>query len=372
MRVLHLVDSLNIGGSESLAASLAGGFAKRGVDNIVCSLRGTGNLVSRLEHADIPYRSLGVDSGVSPVAMLKIADVLIRKRCDCLITHHFRQLLHASGAAFLLRRPIIHVEHDFHSYIHRPDILKKMGYCMPAVTKFIGVSDEITAWFSNRIAGGEGKIQTIHNGVDVSRFTASKTARQHIRELLKIPDKAIVVGTCARMEPVKDLELLVRGFKEMLSTLRKCTLEPIVIRLVCVGDGSSKEAIKKMATDLGVEGQCIFPGMVDNVEEYLASFDIYGLTSKDEGLPLSVMEAMSSKLPIVSTDVGSVSRLVDSTVGKLLLSRNPDEIGEAFAFLAKNHDTRRKCGKKARVKIKEMYSMGKTVNSYLEALGGMG
>lgn len=368
MKVLHLVDSFGIGGSECLAANLAEGFMRKGVDNVVCALGSSGELVSRLQDGHIPYINLGANAGVRPSAMFRIGGLIHREGCDFVITHHFRQLLHAAPAACILRRPIIHVEHDFHSYMQRPDIVKKMGYCMPAVKTFVGVSEEITAWFQDAVQVGSGKFQTIRNGVEVGKFTASKIARQHIRALLNIPDKAIVVGTCARMEPVKDLELLIRGFREMVLKLAGFPSESVVARLVCVGDGSMQESFKELASSLGVLEQCVFPGMVDNVEEYLASFDIYSITSKDEGLPLSVMEAMSTQLPVVATDVGSVAMLVDSTVGRLLDSREPAELGAALAFLAKEKDVRRECGKVAREKIKAMYSMQETVDAYLNIL----
>ena len=371
MRLLHLVDSLAIGGSESLAASLARGLADSGVASVICGLGEGGALESRLERDAVPFLTLGATDGVQPRAMWKLADLLVRKRCDVVISHHFRQLLHVAPAAFMLRRPVIHVEHDFHSYLDRPDIVKKMGYCLAAVQTFVGVSNEITSWFEKRIVGSEGKFRTIVNGVDVERFRRSESVRRRLRGSLHIAGDAIVVGTCARLEAVKDLTLLIRSFRSMLALLEKTA--PWLASTAClvmVGDGEEREKLQAVAEKSGLCGRCFLPGMVDNVDEWLSAFDIYAITSRDEGLPLSVMEAMSSSLPVVGVDVGSVSRLVNDHVGQLLAGRSPDEIGQVLAEFAGDYARRHGCGKAARQYIKKSYSMRATVAAYLDLLPG--
>jgi glycosyltransferase involved in cell wall biosynthesis len=367
MKVLHLVDSLNIGGSECLAVNLADGFRSQGVDSIVCALGDSGNLVSRLQNENIPYTNIGAIAGVRPSAMLKIGGVLRNQRCDYLITHHFRQLFHAAPAAFVLRRPIIHVEHDFHSYIERSDIIKKMGYCMPAVKAFVGVSEEITNWFQANMKVGLGRFQTISNGVDTNRFKPDEIVRKHIRMSLKIPDDAIVIGTCARMEPVKGLEILILAFERLLGRLsRNNKANTTCIQLVLVGDGTQRRDLERLAESLGIDKKCHFTGAIDNVNELLKSFDIYSMTSKDEGLPLSIMEAMSTALPIVAFNVGSVSNIVNDKVGILLPDRGIGCLSDALYELVVDSYQRVLKGTVARESMLSSFSFDRTINSYID------
>jgi len=369
VKVLHLVDSLSIGGSESLAANLAKGFADRGINNIVCALGENGNLVDRLEKNNIPHAYLGAKSGVRPTAMLRIGAMLLGKHCDAIITHHFRQLLHAAPTAQILGRKIVHVEHDYHSYLERPDIIKKMRYCMPAIKQFIGVSEEITSWFQNRIIRSSNKFLTIKNGVTVDHFRPNERARKNFRLALNIPDDAVVIGTCARMEPVKDLKLLIHGFKVMVRKLQM--VEPSLstnTHLLLVGDGTERQSLEVLAEAMGIGDRCHFVGMVDNVSEWLAILDMYTITSKDEGLPLSVMEAMSVGLPIVACNVGSVSLLVNTTVGYLLEGRDKEELGQVLSIFAQDTNRRKKCGTEARRNICASYSFEATIDGYIKAL----
>lgn len=362
MRILQVLDSLNVGGSESLAATLAERFTARGFASRICALGADGALRQRLDGKGVPAMHLGASSGIRPGAMLRLGR-LMHYGADVVVTHHFRQLVHAAPGAFALRKKLVHVEHDYHSYEARPDVMRRFEQIAPIVRQFIFVSDEIRDWFARRLPKAADRCISIPNGVDTIRFRPNARVRDEVRELLGIQPNARVVGTCARMEPVKDLNLLIEGFARLVDEGNR---DGRPLNLVLLGDGSLREALQSRAEELGVLDVCRFPGMVQDVHRWLNALDVYAITSRDEGLPLSVMEAMSTELPVVSVNVGSIGNVVDDDVGIMLEGRSSSELARALDALLADESALQERAVAARARIMREHSVEAMVEAYLE------
>lgn len=367
MKVMHVVDSLRVGGSESLAATLADAFVGRGVEGVVCGIGEDGPLRVRLGASGVESLHMGRSSGVRPDVMARLGWLMLRKQCDAVITHHFRQLVHAAPGTCLLRRKLVHVEHDHHSYESKPSVLAHLSRLSPLVHRFVFVSEQIRDWYVGRVASIEQKSVVIPNGVDTVRFSRVVEARERIRMQIGASEDDFVVGTCARLEAVKDLGLLISGF----AILAKADhLGRGKARLVLVGAGSLRPVLEEMVRQEGLAGQVHFAGVVDDVQDWLSGFDAYAITSRNEGLPLSVMEAMSCGLPVVATDVGSIWQVVDDEVGALMESRAPEELGARLGSLADDRAACVSLGRAARARIVRGHSVESMVSAYVHALGG--
>ena len=365
MNILQVIDSLRVGGSESLAATLAEQFALRGMGNHICGLGADGPLRDRLDAAGVPATHLVATAGIRPGAMLALARLVRRERADVILTHHFRQLVHAVPAACLLRKTLVHVEHDYHSYEARPDVIGRFGQLAPFVHRFVFVSENIREWFVERLPRLAPKCAAIPNGVDTDRFQRDLDARARVREWVGAAENDFVVGTCARLEPIKDLPLLLDGFARMGERMKGTGR---TARLVLVGDGSLRGELAERARALGIEDRCRFAGVVDDVHNWLSGMDAYAITSVDEGLPLSVMEAMSADLPVVAVNVGSLADVIDPEVGALLEGRSPDELAARLADLAAAPETARGLGRNGRTRIVKTHSVAVMVDDYLAAM----
>lgn len=361
MNILHVIDSLRVGGSESLAATLAEQFAKHGVGSHICGLGVDGHLRQRLDQAGIKTTYLGHPSGIKPAAMLALGRLSLQHSCSVILTHHFRQLVHAVPASFLLRKRLIHVEHDYHSYEKRPNIVRRFGQLAPFVHTFAFVSEEIRDWFATRIPSAAGKYVAITNGIDMDRFKRNEDVRKKIRREIGAAPETVVVGTCARLEPIKDHALLLDGFTGMLEALRE---EGRDARLVLIGDGTLRQELEERAARNGIVEKCVFTGVRDNVPDWLSALDAYAITSIDEGLPLSVMEAMSTGLPVVAVDVGSLASIVDEEVGVLLEDRSPETLSRALLRMTTTDAAG--LGEGARTRIKERHSAAVMAQAYLD------
>lgn len=357
--VVQFVHSFKIGGSEVLAENLAKGLSQKGWKCSFWTMSDEGPLRKRLMHSNITPVSFGCPVGASLVTFCKIALRLRRENVFTIVTHHFRQLFHAVPAALLTGTRLVHVEHDYHFYKDGSRYLLILRRLLRFVSVFVVVSEELVTEFTQGL-GRNASCIAIPNGVDTERFQRRNKARMSMRARYGYDQDSLVIGTCCRLEPVKQLDLLLMGFAQYL----KCNAKA---RLVIVGDGSLSAELKQLAHNLGIADQVVFAGVRSDIDEYLCMFDIFALTSANEGLPLAVLEAMSAELPIVSTDVGSLSAVVQSDTGILVQKHTPEAIADAFSSL-EDPATRKTLGETGRRRVLQHHSQKTMVDAYHEIL----
>jgi glycosyltransferase involved in cell wall biosynthesis len=170
------------------------------------------------------------------------------------------------------------------------------------------------------------RLHVVPNGVDLSRFKPDPAAREAVRAELGIPPSAWIVGTVGRLAPEKNQALLLRAMMPLLDERRQ---------LVIVGDGPEGAALKALAAESWRSEYCHFVGARNDVERYLAAFDVFALSSLTEGLPLVLLEAMATGVPVVSTAVGGIGDLIErGETGLLVPSEDEPELRRQLLFLA--------------------------------------
>ena len=143
-------------------------------------------------------------------------------------------------------------------------------------------------------------VRYVPNGIDLGRFAVDARPRE--------PGAPVVIGTIAALREEKNLPRLMRSFA--------MAAEGIDARLMIVGDGPKMAELRALAQSLGIVDRCVFTGHRDDTPSLYAQFDVFALSSDTEQMPLSVIEAMASGLPVAATDVGDVrSMLADENAG---------------------------------------------------------
>ena len=157
-----------------------------------------------------------------------------------------------------------------------------------------------------------------------SAFRRSDPSRDEARREIGIPAGALVVGSVGRLHPDKNHQLLLRAAARLRS-------QGVDVFVVIVGDGPERAALATLAEDLGVSGHATFLGERTDVERILPAFDAFALPSKTEGTPVTLLEAMAARVPIVAAAVGGIPEMLQDGRDACLVTL---EGGDAVAELA--------------------------------------
>lgn len=233
-----------------------------------------------------------------------------------MFTHHAGPLLYGGTAARLAHVDrLIHVEHDVWQY-NDPKRLRLMRL-VAALTRphVVGVAERMRGPLS-RVYPRQS-VEIIVNGVAIDRYPAD---RARARRVLGVSGDAPVIGAVGRLERVKGHDLLIEAMAALSSS-------PL---LFIVGDGSCRSELEQLALSLGIASRVRFLGHCDNVAQILPAFDVLCQPSRAEGLPLAVLEAQASGVPVVATDVGDLASAVCPVSGRLAAPENVAALAAAL------------------------------------------
>jgi glycosyltransferase involved in cell wall biosynthesis len=205
------------------------------------------------------------------------------------------------------------------------------------------------------------RTELIYNGADVARFRPAAAAeRERVRAAIARavgappwPDDAVLACTVARLTPQKGLLDLVDAAATVVRQFPQ-------VRFVIVGDGALRKSISERIAAAGIEGQVWLAGSrpLDEVAAWLGASDLFVLSSRYEGLPLALMEAMAAGCPGVATDVGGVAEVVtDKSVGLLVPAAQPALLAEAIGRLAGSPAMRASMSEAARQRVVTAFSV---------------
>jgi glycosyltransferase involved in cell wall biosynthesis len=176
-----------------------------------------------------------------------------------------------------------------------------------AVTdRLVVVSEQQRAEINERFRVGRAEqFKVVRLGLDLGVFSGFSTRRAKFRNDVGIDDQTTLVGIVGRLTEIKTHELFLRVAAR---TKREN------VRFVIIGDGSLREGLEQQARELGIEEQVIFAGGRKDPEYFYPALDICALTSRNEGTPLTLIEAMANARPVVATSVGGVVDLLGEVV----------------------------------------------------------
>jgi glycosyltransferase involved in cell wall biosynthesis len=194
---------------------------------------------------------------------------------------------------------------------------------VPSADLVTGVSDGIADYLREQAWAPASRVRVIYNGVDVDLF-ATPSDRAAKRREIGLPPDAWVIGTVGNLRPEKNHALLLRALPTLLRQVSDAWL-------VVAGDGEQREALETLARQLGVEARVVFLGARMDVPALFGVFDVYCLPSHFEGMPLSLLEAMAARTPIVGTNVtGIKDLLVDGVTGLLTPANDAEALGQTL------------------------------------------
>jgi glycosyltransferase involved in cell wall biosynthesis len=354
-RILLLVTLSEVGGAQTYVASLLPALA--GPFEVVVAAHGQGPLAAAAHAAGARFIELehvrrALSPWRDPLGLLELATIVRRERPHIVHVNSAKAAALGRAAAWLTRVPIrIYTVHGWsytaHSGLSSALYLWAERILRPLTTVTICVAE------SERRAGLEARTcdqattVVIHNGVDLARPTASGTGAE--------PCRLVTVG---RLQAPKDVLTLVRALAE----LPQRAYEGVI-----VGDGPDRPALESEIRRLDLEPVVQLAGERTDVPELLAAADVFVLSSRSEGLPLSILEAMAAGLPVVATNVGGVPELVvEGETGFLVPPGDPQALAVALERLLGDSALRRRLGAAGRRRAEERFDLVSTRQAHLD------
>ncbi|WP_319586817.1 glycosyltransferase [uncultured Desulfobulbus sp.] len=333
--VMHVVDSLEVGGMENGVVNLANHIDKERFIFSVCCLSHPGNMSKRITDKGVTVFCLNWRGGFTLGLFWKIYQAMKERKVNIVHTHGWLTLLYCSVPSVLLRTILVNGEHGLF-YLEKFRRLIAYKIISLAVEKYVPVSYSLEKELLRILKIDKNKIVTIPNGVDLQAF--SPLTREEIatvKQELSIPASVSLIGSVGRLEPVKNFAMLLRVFANLSKNNNN-------LHCILIGDGSLRRELEVLATELGVEGKVHFTGKISNPYQVTPLLDIFVSTSLSEGMSNTILEAMACGIPIVATNVGDNSRLVQDGKNGFLVNPENAILLEKAIHLLLSDDVKRK------------------------------
>lgn len=207
------------------------------------------------------------------------------------------------------------------------------------------------------------KIQVIYNGIDPDEYDNLNSAnendtRESVRKEFNIPDDVFTIIQVARLDPIKDHITALRVIAKLKQMIPN-------VRLIIVGDGCERERIDRLINQHNLSNEIIMTGARQDVARLLKGADAFLLTSLSEGIPVTFLEAMAARLPIVSTNVGGCNEvIINGQTGFLAPVSNPVSLANALRLLAMEPNLATSLGNAGRARLLEMFTQCQMHDSY--------
>jgi glycosyltransferase involved in cell wall biosynthesis len=359
LRIAHVLTSFGLGGGERVALELAQGQKRRGHEVRAISLADgpDGPLGAEFRARGIEVSAVPKRGGFDPTLWARLAGALRGRRIELVHTHNQMPLIYAAPAGRLAGSKVVHTKHGGNFDGLRRRWLRRAAARM--VHAYVAVSETTAAQAS---ADGEAQrplLRVIENGIDFAPFGIGDGAKLRARKTLGLAEGAFVVGTVGRVVAEKDHALLLRAVAPLLSER---------VQLVVIGDGPLlAELLAQKAGLGGVENRVHLLGARMDAASLYAAFDVFALSSRTEGLPLALLEAMASGLPVVASAVGGIPQVIeDGRTGRLVGPGDEVALREALSALAQDEALGLGWGRAAREQALARFSAERMLSDYMD------
>lgn len=359
LMVAHLVYSFNIGGLERVIANLINSSDDNKVRHVIITLVPEYDFVPSLA-SDISVYCLDKKPGNDLGSHLRLFKLLRKLKPDVLHSYNFGTIEYHITAFCARIAKRIHAEHGRDGEYdvqtrRRRTLVRKLA--IPFINHFVVVSPDLYQWAKEDLRIKEPKLQLVLNGIDTQTFAC---------------ERAPVVGgnvtfiTVGRLAPIKNQSLLINAFDQLIKSPSVVN----TVKLVIVGEGPLYQELAQQIENKSLEDSVFLLGARSDVQELLKQADVFVLSSNYEAMPMTVLEAMASGLPVICTDVGGVRNIVkDLQTGLLVPAANSAALAAAMKKAIEDKLEMAAISSKAKAVVNEKYSVNAMKRHYENLYG---
>jgi len=358
INLMHLVWGLGTGGMENTLINVCNRLPRGEFAPSICVFESGGPMESRVDAERVELIHVRRHFGNDPTLPLRLARELRRRRIHILQTNMWATLIEGIVAAKLARVPmLIHEEHGTIETCRRRVVAQRWGW--GRADQVVAVSAALADRMTDVVGFPRDGIHVINNSVDTERFRPSGVPRCELRRQLHLPPNGLLIGMVARFV----------GFKNhagVLDAVAKLRAVGIQTELVLVGSGPLRGELAQLANTLRIADCVHFLGELDGVERLLHALDVFvSNSSHNEGLSLSLLEAMACEVPVVATRVaGHPDVLDEGRAGVLIPPQDTGALMGALRQLALDPALRSSLGGAGRRRVVDHYAASSMVEAY--------
>ncbi len=352
-KAVHLIDRLTIGGLERVIANFISSTKGSEFENIIISIRKV-DQTTNIMPSDIQIFTLNKKEGHDLLSHARLWKLLKTIQPNIIHTYNLSAIEYHPISWLAGVKGHIHAEHgrdigDPEGLNRKHNFLRKLMSCF--IHRYISVSEDLYQWLINTVDISEKKALLIQNGINTEIFNVPKTTSKQLRFVI-----------VARISPVKDHQNLLKAF----TLLKKQLPVENMPQLTIVGDGDQREQLEQYCQEHALS-TVEFLGARDDIEQILSETDVFVLSSIAEGIPMTILEAMSAKTPIVATRVGGIPEVVeDGKEGFLVDKSNALALAQGLLNYINQPELILEHGENARAKVLQKFNEKHMVQAYLE------
>lgn len=361
--ILQLLVALRPGGAERLALNILE-QGKGQFRGLVAGLyHPPGELADMANTLGLPWVALRAETRSRLAGVYELFKLLRREKVTLLHIQAAWLLPYALPASWMARVPMLYTEHASHSLTIMPKLRLFTRCAAPFVRNIVCVSPQLADFFQTMGVAAK-RLTVIPNGVNLGDFTPDGNA--HAPLWSEASEEAFVFGTVGRLTEAKDHAVLLRAFALVSERHPRA-------RLLLVGDGELRRETEALVHELNLAGKVRLAGACTDIPAHLRAMDVFTLSSKREGMPMAVLEAMACGLPVISTDVGDIASLNNAGPHvHLVPAQDVTALAGAMERMLNDRTYREFLGAKGRQYVLKHYGSRAMAEKYIRLYGTNG
>ncbi|MDU0356349.1 glycosyltransferase [Paraglaciecola aquimarina] len=352
-KIVHLVYSMGCGGLEKVIVNLINASADYDCEHIIVTLTPEYELIDLIE-ADIQVYCVDKKLGKDVLCHWRLFKLFKQIKPDVLNTYNFGTIEYQMIASLSGIKWLVHSDHgrggdDAKGQNSRNNFVRR--FMSGFIDEYIVVSKDLYRWVKDVIKIKSKSVRIIQNGVALENYTAQNKDATYYK-----------FCTVGRLDPVKNQTLMINAYARALQkneALKQTKLE-------IVGDGPIKAELASLIESHQLGSHIKLLGYRENIAEILSQANAFILSSNYEAMPMTILEAMASRVPVVTTDVGGIRHFISDQEVTFVPSSNVELLADSFINLYTNpHDFIDKIDK-AYTLVSSQYSLAQMCKIYMQ------
>jgi glycosyltransferase involved in cell wall biosynthesis len=356
--ILHVIDTTGPGGAETIFIDLA---SRLPVDSYrpVVLIRGKGWVYEELQRRGIKPVIMDAKGSFNWRFLRSLVALIRREKVDLIQSHLLGSNVYCSLAGLLARTPVVATFHGAVDFLGKSRLTRlKYGAINAGAGAIVAVSESLRQEILENTSLSPGKLRLVYNGIDTSVYHRPRS--NTLKDKFGWGKEVFIVGSLGNVRPAKGYDVLLRAAALIAE-------QHAHVRFVIAGQGNTGlyDELLKLQAELGLEEVVQFLGYIDDPAEFLSGIDLFLSSSISEGMPLSAIQAMVAKLPVLATRCGGYQELVtDGVNGRLVEVGSPEAIARGLTGLLHDGTMRTSLASGARQHALSTFDMEVMLQAY--------